>query len=99
MSKLLSSIATLFWIIAGACNKLSSLLTTIQVRILIKITLSIDIQHAGLHIRNIFPFILDTHHGLEIHLNFKKKIKKLAMFILKIELFTLICRLKMSIDM
>lgn len=97
MSKLLSSITTLFWIIAGACNKLSSLLT--QVRILIKITLSIDIQHAGLHIRNIFPFILDTHHGLEIHLNFKKKIKKLAMFILKIELFTLICRLKMSIDM
>lgn len=53
----------------------------------------------GSILRTILPIVLNKQHFLEIHLNFKKKIKKLAMFILKIELFTLICRLKMSIDM
>lgn len=53
----------------------------------------------GCIFRNIFLFILDKYYGLEMYFNFKKKIKKLVMFILKIELFILICCLKMLIDM
>lgn len=53
----------------------------------------------GFIFRNILPFILDKQHGLKKHLNLKKKIKKETIFIPKIEFYTLIHRMKMSIDM